>query len=832
MAVVAPYRRTVEMLMTAVAPVSLLLGASQATADVYWDTTVTAGNWNVPANWLTTTGTVNGVPSATDFARIASTTTSETVTLNTNQSVSQLNIGSSVTSGTTTAVDVLDQSANLSCISEVVGNGMNTGGGAGKHIQTGGTYTVSGYMVVGLISGTTGEYDISNSAVLNMTGTGTSGTGLYVSEFGSGTFNQTGGTVSIGSTTASNLYLGYYANGVGTYNLSGGSLTVSGTADVGTSGSGIFSVASAVTINGGLELGANDGSNGTVALGSGGLLTDNNVEEHVGQSGTATFTQTGGTHTAPVNLLLGVNSGSSGTYNLSGGTLTQSGGYEFVGYSGAGTFNQTGGTQTVNGVLVLGSNPGASAAYNLSDPNSAGTKLTVTGNEVVGAGATGTATAPASNFTQSAGTQTVGSAGTPAGVVVAQGGGTFAGYTLTGTGALTVYGPIVVGESGSGTFTQSGGTLMEYGTTASLTTVGSTSQMHLGLSTGGVGTYQLTNGSATLPSVFVGGPGTGTLLQSGGYLNVNSTLSVAANGTVHLSGGQAAIVQLTDATGSSFTADKTANVSFFLPLSVPAGATFQLLDNSYTTLVDHAASPPPSVIRAFMMAPTATLDVENLSVDFPGGSLSALTVLVANGFDAGREDLPGIVSNVARFDTTHHTTVGVIQNNQPGYAVYTSAHTFHGIVLAPSDVLLAYTYFGDANLDGKVDGSDYTLIDNGYNLDAAYLAANTGSTALPATGWYNGDFNYDGLVDGSDYTLIDNGFNTQAGRLASSGLFAGATDQIANTSAVPEPVAVALFLPGGAFLLRRRRKYRLEFTSAGCPASPSSGRGGRLIFAP
>ena len=60
---------------------------------------------------------------------------------------------------------------------------------------------------------------------------------------------------------------------------------------------------------------------------------------------------------------------------------------------------------------------------------------------------------------------------------------------------------------------------------------------------------------------------------------------------------------------------------------------------------------------------------------------------------------------------------------------------------------MKYTYYGDANLDGKVDASDYSLIDNGY--------------LNHLTGWYNGDFNYDGVINGSDYTLIDNAFNMQ-----------------------------------------------------------------------
>ena len=108
--------------------------------------------------------------------------------------------------------------------------------------------------------------------------------------------------------------------------------------------------------------------------------------------------------------------------------------------------------------------------------------------------------------------------------------------------------------------------------------------------------------------------------------------------------------------------------------------------------------------------------------------------------------------------------------------------------VANTDVLVKYTYYGDANLDGKVDGTDYSRIDNGYlnNL----------------SGWFNGDFNYDGVIDGSDYTLIDNAFNTQGASLAA----AVATAQIAgDVSAVPEPVSLGLLGIGCMALLGRRR---------------------------
>ncbi len=62
-------------------------------------------------------------------------------------------------------------------------------------------------------------------------------------------------------------------------------------------------------------------------------------------------------------------------------------------------------------------------------------------------------------------------------------------------------------------------------------------------------------------------------------------------------------------------------------------------------------------------------------------------------------------------------------------------------------MLVKFTNFGDANLDGQLDASDYIQIDNGF--------------ANNLTGWFNGDFNGDGAVNGSDYTLIDDAFNTQ-----------------------------------------------------------------------
>jgi hypothetical protein len=124
-----------------------------------------------------------------------------------------------------------------------------------------------------------------------------------------------------------------------------------------------------------------------------------------------------------------------------------------------------------------------------------------------------------------------------------------------------------------------------------------------------------------------------------------------------------------------------------------------------------------------------------------------------------------------------------------GAAIYS---TFDNAAVGAGDVLVKYTYYGDANLDGKVDGSDYSLIDNGY--------------LTHATGWANGDFNYDGVINGSDYTLIDNAYNTQGAQIGSN-TAAQITAEIAGTSisAVPEPSSLILAAIAGAGVLGRRR---------------------------
>jgi hypothetical protein len=198
-----------------------------------------------------------------------------------------------------------------------------------------------------------------------------------------------------------------------------------------------------------------------------------------------------------------------------------------------------------------------------------------------------------------------------------------------------------------------------------------------------------------------------------------------------------------------------------------------------------------------------TLDLSNGAMIVQDGNLPAITAEIARGYDNGAWAGQGITSSAAQSDSTHLTALGVILNNDGNgnilYGIDGGLGLFDGYNPSISDVLIRYTYYGDANLDGKVDGSDYSRIDGG--------------SLARLTGWYNGDFNYDGAIDGSDYTLIDNAFNTQGASLSTE--IANSTGEIASPAVTIANPAYPLQDKSANHSVKREQHSKTAFVPAG-----------------
>jgi autotransporter-associated beta strand protein len=180
---------------------------------------------------------------------------------------------------------------------------------------------------------------------------------------------------------------------------------------------------------------------------------------------------------------------------------------------------------------------------------------------------------------------------------------------------------------------------------------------------------------------------------------------------------------------------------------------------------------------------------------FNGTNYTGIQGEVQRAYNFGAWDMPGLTTsqelagqNAGPLSGT--TTIGVATAEQVLFIAPSETGTFMGQSVTGATTIAMYTYAGDLNFDGLVDGADYGVIDN--------------SVQFPGTdGYANGDFNYDGIIDGADYGIIDNTIQLQGAPIPTT-----ASSSLESVTAVPEPSACGFAILAAGALLRRRCRRR------------------------
>ena len=276
-----------------------------------------------------------------------------------------------------------------------------------------------------------------------------------------------------------------------------------------------------------------EGGNGTFNLtGSGGFATNGRLwvggsQNAGGGTGVATINTTG---TLATSSDIGIgSSGGTGTLNLNAGTIT-SGGWTFIGKreaadNGNGTVNMTGGTWTHGGSRTFVGLGNSTGKLNISG----GTYNNVLGGNAdvyfaVGVNNNANATVPEVNLT--GGNLSVNRLLSVGGVAAEGGGNTNATFQGPGKGKLTIDSPnsvlTLTGELWAGQGAGSNGQVI-----LNAGTINVSNWVAIGRG-GGTGSLNMTGGTITKTgggNFIVGASGPGTMVQSGGLVDVQNGLT-------------------------------------------------------------------------------------------------------------------------------------------------------------------------------------------------------------------------------------------------------------------------------------------------------------------
>jgi len=583
------------------------------------------------------------------------------------------------------------------------------------------------------------------------------------------------------------LVIAQEATSSGYYYLEGGNLDSPWTY-VGVDGDGYFTHSSGThNATSFVSIGSHSGSNGMYDM-SGGVLNTGIL--YVAQLANGTFTQSG---TADVNpsssVLMAEYAGSLSEYHMNGGTLDTP--HIYLGYASTATFTQTDGTVSVNAALHIATQADSEGTFNLN-----GGELISAGNISGGAGN--------SYLNIDGGTLTFnGSTIDVTGFALGRGTDTTGSFTLSNGKTLTVSADMVLGDGGSGTFTQNGGD------------VNVETNMLMAVSAGKTGDYVLNAGTLDITgSIALGIEGTGTFTQDGGDVTIGDQIFIAdsagSTGTYSLSAGTLAVTESIRVgyygasgtftqTGGSVT---TINGDISIGVDTSASGEYTLVDGTiivganmhvgnFGTAVFTQSGGTSTITNTIYIAEASG---SNGTYNMQGGVLNANTIHFVDG--TGEFNFTGGTLHVVNYNGTLH---------QEGTSTLAPGSS-PGITNISGDYLLDAGSFLALDIWGETPESEYDVVyvTGNATLDGTILI-DLGSFVPPEESYFD-------VLHAAEITIGGN-FSVPAGWTYSIEPGSDILRLSMNGSSVPElPAGTAALLSMLAgILIVCGRKIRLRY---------------------
>jgi hypothetical protein len=168
------------------------------------------------------------------------------------------------------------------------------------------------------------------------------------------------------------------------------------------------------------------------------------------------------------------------------------------------------------------------------------------------------------------------------------------------------------------------------------------------------------------------------------------------------------------------------------------------LSSDATVSMTPAAGVPRVLVvdQGLSITDSSRLDLSSNALIVKGASFVDVQTLITSGFKGGLWDGIGINSSTAASDFDGLTTLGFLDNAE------LQASEFEGVTgLTGDEILVKFTYYGDADLSGVVNLDDFGQLLSG--LDGA------------SPTWLNGDFDYSGVINLDDFGQFLYGYDEQ-----------------------------------------------------------------------